>query len=178
MIHPMDESWAIAHLKRERDDYKTQRDTLTNDLYWYKEKVGKLEHENERLRYLIESLKVSESVNWNSSVEFEQERNEFEKENKALRLRVNTYFDKWQEAEESIKKLEERNKQMKETIRIEYVIEKDGLYYNDHNNTVKWFDTPFYMDSVFVDKKVAEKFAEEYNANVRKFIITAEVEEN
>lgn len=67
---------------------------------------------------------------------------------------------------------------MKEIIRTEYVIEKNGLYYNDYNNTVKWFDTPFYMDSVFVDKKAAERFAEKYNANVRKFIITAEVEEN
>ena len=67
---------------------------------------------------------------------------------------------------------------MKEIIRTEYVIEKDGLYYNDHNNTVKWFDSPFYVDSVFVDKRTVEKFAEEYNVNVRKFIITAEVEEN
>lgn len=67
---------------------------------------------------------------------------------------------------------------MKEIIRTEYVIEKDGLYYNDYNNTVKWFDTPFYMDSVFVDKTAAERFAEKHNANVRKFIITAEVEED
>lgn len=67
---------------------------------------------------------------------------------------------------------------MKEIIRTEYVIEKDGLYYNDHNNTVKWFNTPFYMDSVFVDKKAAEKFAEKHNANVRKFIVTVEVEED
>lgn len=67
---------------------------------------------------------------------------------------------------------------MKQTLRTEYVIEKDGLYYNDHNNTFKWFDTPFYMDSVFVGKKAAEKFSEKYNAKLRKFIVTAEVEED
>lgn len=67
---------------------------------------------------------------------------------------------------------------MKQTIRIEYAIEKDGLYYNDYNITVEWLDSPFYMGSVFVDKKAAEKVAEKYNARVRKFIITAEVEED
>lgn len=67
---------------------------------------------------------------------------------------------------------------MKEIIRTEYVIEKDGLYYNDYNITVEWLDSPFYMGSVFVDKKAAEKVAEKYNATVRKFIVTAEVEED
>lgn len=66
---------------------------------------------------------------------------------------------------------------MKQTLRTEYVVEKDGLYYNDQNNTVKWFRDPFYMDSVFIDEGYATQLAEKYNATVRKFIVTAEVED-
>lgn len=50
MIHPMDESWAIAHLKRERDDYKTQRDTLIDDIAVLRANNKRLERENEKLR--------------------------------------------------------------------------------------------------------------------------------
>lgn len=67
---------------------------------------------------------------------------------------------------------------MKQIIRTEYVIEKDGLYYNDQNDIVNWFREPFYMDSVFINKEYAEQLAEKYNATVRKFIVTAEVEED
>ncbi|PTI27801.1 hypothetical protein [Staphylococcus xylosus] len=66
---------------------------------------------------------------------------------------------------------------MKQILRTEYVVEKDGLYYNDQNDTVKWFDSPFYMNSVFVSERQAKKVADEYNASVRKFIVTAEVED-
>ena len=50
MIHPMDESWAIAHLKRERDDYKTQRDTLIDDIAVLRANNERLERENKKLR--------------------------------------------------------------------------------------------------------------------------------
>ncbi|MGL4008892.1 hypothetical protein [Staphylococcus nepalensis] len=43
----MDESWAIAHLKRERDDYKTQRDTLIDDIAVIRANNERLERENE-----------------------------------------------------------------------------------------------------------------------------------
>lgn len=66
---------------------------------------------------------------------------------------------------------------MKQTLRTEYVVEKDGLYYNDQNDIVNWFSSPFYMDSVFLDKRYATQLAEKYNATVRKFIVTAEVED-
>lgn len=66
---------------------------------------------------------------------------------------------------------------MKQTIRTEYVVEKDGLYYNDQNDIVNWFGSPFYMDSVFISERHAKKIAEEHNASVRKFIVTAEVED-
>ncbi|MDT4050324.1 hypothetical protein RPO70_03865 [Staphylococcus arlettae] len=36
-------------IKSERDQYKTERDTLIDDLTWYKAKVDRLEHENKRL---------------------------------------------------------------------------------------------------------------------------------
>ena len=66
---------------------------------------------------------------------------------------------------------------MKQTLRTEYVVEKDGLYYNDQNGIVNWFRDPFYRDSVFISERQAKKIAEEYNASVRKFIVTAEVED-
>ncbi|MHC3758869.1 hypothetical protein ACYDLZ_06460 [Staphylococcus succinus] len=66
---------------------------------------------------------------------------------------------------------------MKQTLRIEYAVEKDGLYYNDQNDTVKWFGTPFYMNSVFVLEEQAIKVAEKYISTVKKFRVIAEVED-
>lgn len=53
------------------NQYKSERDTLIDDLSWYKSKVSRLERENRDLKH----------------------------ENKALRLQSNTYFDEWQESE-------------------------------------------------------------------------------
>lgn len=56
MIHPMDESWAIAHLKRERDDYKTQRDTLIDDIAVLRGNNERLERENENAMELLKDF--------------------------------------------------------------------------------------------------------------------------
>lgn len=61
----------ISDLTKERDDYKTQRDTLIDD-------IAVLRANNERL---------------------ERENRDLKHENKALRIQSNTYFDEWQESE-------------------------------------------------------------------------------
>ncbi|MDW4095149.1 hypothetical protein QI297_09705 [Staphylococcus saprophyticus] len=61
----------IENLTKQSDQFKAERDTLIDDLSWYKAKVSRLERENRDLKH----------------------------ENKALRLQSNTYFDEWQESE-------------------------------------------------------------------------------
>ena len=56
---------------KQRDQFKAERNSLIDDLSWYKAKVSRLERENRDLKH----------------------------ENKALRLQSNTYFDEWQESE-------------------------------------------------------------------------------
>lgn len=43
-------------LKSECDQYKTERDTLIDDLTWYRAKVERLEHKNKRLTCLTHKL--------------------------------------------------------------------------------------------------------------------------
>ncbi|WP_436879329.1 hypothetical protein [Staphylococcus arlettae] len=43
-------------LKNQSDQYKAERDTLIDDLTWYKAKVERLEHENKRLTRLTHKL--------------------------------------------------------------------------------------------------------------------------
>lgn len=43
-------------IKSERDQYKAERDTLIDDLTWYKAKVDRLERENARLKRLTHKL--------------------------------------------------------------------------------------------------------------------------
>nr|WP_238928997.1 hypothetical protein [Staphylococcus saprophyticus] len=65
-----DKDSAIKHFrtssklyKQQRDQYKTERDTLIDDLSWYKAKVSRLERENEKL---VWTLKNKEDViDWN-----------------------------------------------------------------------------------------------------------------
>ena len=51
-------------LKSERDQYKTERDTLIDDLAWYKAKVERLERESKRYRIRAENaMELAESEN-------------------------------------------------------------------------------------------------------------------
>lgn len=67
---------------KQRDQYKTERDTLIDDLSWYKAKVSRLERENH-------DFKKRNALLMNTV-------DDLDKENKALRLQANTYFDEWQ----------------------------------------------------------------------------------
>ncbi|WP_029376935.1 hypothetical protein [Staphylococcus xylosus] len=55
-------------IKEQRDQYKSERDTLIDDIAVLKANISRLERENRDLKH----------------------------ENKALRLQSNTYFDEWQ----------------------------------------------------------------------------------
>lgn len=51
-------------IKAERDQYKTERDTLIDDLTWYKAKVERLERESKRYRIREENaMELAESEN-------------------------------------------------------------------------------------------------------------------
>ncbi|MDW4367085.1 hypothetical protein QI112_10855 [Staphylococcus saprophyticus] len=53
----------LKKVKKQNDQYKTERDTLIDDLSWYKAKVSRLERENEKL---VWTLKNKEDViDWN-----------------------------------------------------------------------------------------------------------------
>ena len=43
-------------MEEQRDQFKSERDILTDDLSWYKAKVSRLERENERLRVKSDSF--------------------------------------------------------------------------------------------------------------------------
>lgn len=64
---------------------------------------------------------------------------------------------------------------MKQTLSTQYVIEKDGLFYNDERGNITWLSSPFYRDSVYINKDSALRIAKQYNANVRKFETVVEV---
>lgn len=85
---------------RYKEDYvpwlEHERKRLTLKYNKVEDENKVLREENNRLEKLNEALKFSESMLWRSSRDFELERDELEKENKALRLQANTYFDEWQ----------------------------------------------------------------------------------
>lgn len=69
--------------KEQRDQYKTERDTLIDDLSWYKAKVSRLERENKNLK----------------------------NENKAILSQSNSYFDEWQNEQTTSRGLREQCKE-------------------------------------------------------------------
>lgn len=66
-------------------DIKAERNNLVDDLSWYKAKVSRLERENY-------DFKKRNALLMNTV-------DDLDKENKALRLQSDTYFDEWQETE-------------------------------------------------------------------------------
>ncbi|WP_437272690.1 hypothetical protein ACSSAF_06565 [Staphylococcus succinus] len=74
----------------QRDQYKTERDTLIDDLKVLREKNEKLERENDDQEGLIlQFIHDLQYAEWEIVPHLKQE-------NKALRLQANTYFDEWQ----------------------------------------------------------------------------------
>ncbi|WP_047504248.1 hypothetical protein [Staphylococcus sp. ZWU0021] len=68
---------------QERDQYKAERNSLIDDLSWYKAKVSRLERENH-------DFKKRNALLMNTV-------DDLDKENKALRLQSDTYFEQWQQ---------------------------------------------------------------------------------
>lgn len=84
-----DKESAIKHFrctskiyKEQRDQYKTERDTLIDDIAVMKANISRLERENH-------DFKKRNALLMNTV-------DDLDKENKALRLQADTYFDEWQ----------------------------------------------------------------------------------
>jgi len=82
-------------IKHQRDQYKAERDTLIDDLAVSKANISRLERENEKYSEHIGELQAQQGSREYTKV-LEKENLEYFKENKALRLQTNTYFDEWQ----------------------------------------------------------------------------------
>ena len=70
-------------LKSERDQYKTERDTLIDDLTWYKAKVDRLEHENKRLTRLTHKLTTHRTM-WDNLKDWRRNMLEIDKNDTQL----------------------------------------------------------------------------------------------
>lgn len=75
----------LTHANKKVQQFKEERDTLIDDLPWYKAKVSRLERENH-------DFKKRNALLMNTV-------DDLDKENKALRLQSNVYFDELQESE-------------------------------------------------------------------------------
>lgn len=72
----------IENLTKQRDQFKSERDTLIDDIAVLKANISRLERENH-------DFKKRNALLMNTV-------DDLDKENKALRLQANTYFDEWQ----------------------------------------------------------------------------------
>lgn len=70
-------------LEKQRDQYKTERDTLIDDIAVLKANISRLERENH-------DFKKRNALLMNTV-------DDLDKENKALRLQSDTYFEQWQQ---------------------------------------------------------------------------------
>ena len=70
-------------IKSERDQYKTERDTLIDDLTWYKAKVERLEHENKRLTRLTHKL-TNHRIMWDNLKDWRRDMLEIDKNDTQL----------------------------------------------------------------------------------------------
>ena len=82
----------IENLTKQRDQYKAERDSLIDDIAVLKANISSLERENH-------DFKKRNALLMNTV-------DDLDKENKALRLQANTYFDEWQNAKKRIEELE------------------------------------------------------------------------
>ncbi|MDW3788488.1 hypothetical protein QI357_01520 [Staphylococcus saprophyticus] len=79
-----------------------ERNSLIDDLSWYKAKVNRLEREKEKLKEIKqekEQLEESFQYQLEKRLEYFTKCKELKQENKALRLQSNIYFDELQESE-------------------------------------------------------------------------------
>ena len=70
-------------IKSERNQYKAERDTLIDDLAWYKAKVERLEHENKRLTRLTHKLTTHRTM-WDNLKDWRRDMLEIDKNDTQL----------------------------------------------------------------------------------------------
>ena len=70
-------------MEKQRDQYKTERDTLIDDLTWYKAKVERLEHENKRLTRLTHKL-TNHRIMWDNLKDWRRDMLEIDKNDTQL----------------------------------------------------------------------------------------------
>ena len=73
----------INKLIKQRDQYKAERDTLVDDLTWYKAKVERLEHENKRLTRLAHKLTTHRTM-WDNLKDWRRDMLEIDKNDTQL----------------------------------------------------------------------------------------------
>lgn len=73
----------INKLIKQRDQYKAERDTLIDDLTWYKAKVERLEHENKRLTRLTHKLTTHRTM-WDNLKDWRRDMLEIDKNDTQL----------------------------------------------------------------------------------------------
>lgn len=111
-----------AHLKtveHQRDQYKTERDTLIDDLSWYKAKVSRLERENKDLK----------------------------NENKAILSQSNSYFDEWQNEQTTSRGLREQCKEYaQDASKYLHLTEHIRLKAENNPSVSRYIDLVNYID--------------------------------
>ena len=68
---------------KQRDQYKAERDTLIDDLAWYKAKVDRLEYENSRLTRLTHKLTAHRTM-WDNLKDWRRDMLEIDKNDTQL----------------------------------------------------------------------------------------------
>ena len=90
----------LTQANKKVQQFKEERDTLIDDLSWYKVKVSRLEREKERLKEIKqekEQLEEYFQYQLEKRLEYFNKCQELKKENKALRLQSDAYFEQWQQ---------------------------------------------------------------------------------
>ena len=70
-------------IKSERNQYKAERDTLIDDLTWYRAKVDRLEHKNKRLTRLTHKL-TNHRIMWDNLKDWRRDMLEIDKNDTQL----------------------------------------------------------------------------------------------
>ncbi|MDN6164376.1 MAG: hypothetical protein L0J01_09360 [Tetragenococcus halophilus] len=94
---------------RQRDQYKAERDTLIDDLSWYKAKVSRLEDEKDDMLLEREYYK-------NLYEDMTRRGKEMERENRFLLSRKDNLFDSWRDENKRSVALSKKLEQLKQDL--------------------------------------------------------------
>ena len=73
----------LTHANKKAQQFKTERDTLIDDLTWYKAKVDRLEHENKRLTGRTRKLTTHRTM-WDNLKDWRRDMLEIDKNDTQL----------------------------------------------------------------------------------------------